>query len=106
MTKPVISVRTTRATSVIIVWRASFGAERYEVSYERAKGQQQNGHCRSQSHSGVLEVSTPTTRAYITGLEEYSSYYITVTARRGHQSLITSEQVTFMTRSTGTVYVQ
>ena len=89
------------STSVAIVWSTSFGVECYEVSYERATGQQQNGHCPSQSHSGVLKVSAPTTRVDITGLEEYSSYYITVTARRGHQSFVTSEQTILMTRSAG-----
>ena len=103
--QPSVTVDRIQATSVNINWSASFGADRYEILYERATGGQQEGHCPSQSHSGLVKVSAPTTSVTITGLEEFSTYRITVTARRGKHSFVDSETVSFMTSSAGTLYM-
>ena len=101
MSKPTITIRDTQAASVTLAW-SSFGADRYEISYERATGGQQEGHCPSQSHSGLVKVSAPTTSVTIAGLEEFSTYHITVTAKRGKHSFVDSETLSFITTSAGT----
>ena len=95
-------MRATQAASIALAW-SSFGADHYEILYERATRGQQEGHCPSQSHSGLVKVSAPTTSANITGLEEFSTYHITVTARRGKLSSLSSETTTFMTISAGII---
>ena len=100
VSKPTITMRATQAASVALAW-SSFGADRYEILYERATGGQQEGLCPSQSHSGLVKLSAPTTSANITGLEEFSTYHITVTARQGNFSSLNSETMQFMTISAG-----
>lgn len=99
MTVPVITVQRVGADEVVIGWSAAHGAEQYRVSYERAKGSAQRGHCPQQSPSSEF-VST-TTRATLSNMEEYSTYFVTVTATHGTDSSISSDRVAFMTLSAG-----
>ena len=81
----------------------TFGAEQYEVSYDGVTGQQQGDHCPEQLPSSGIHYSASTTKAVIPDLEEYSNYHITVTAKRGQESFVSSERVNVMTRSTGII---
>ena len=103
MSVPVIAVPVLRIepTMVEIQWSAIFGAEMYEVSYERLTGQEQSGHCPKQSQSATFQYSAGATQATLSGLEEYSNYHLTVTALRGQGSLVAKETLNFMTGSAG-----
>ena len=98
MQVPVVTVQGEWAE---LLWSAAHGAEQYRVTYERAEGDLQSGHCPQQSQSSVLVLDATTTRATISGLEEYSSYFVTVTATRGQESSVSSGKLYFMTLSAG-----
>ena len=102
MRAPVITISRIEATWVEIEWSATNGVEQYRVTYERVIGAQQRGHCPQQHDSAVLDFSSTTTHATLSELEEYSSYYVTVIAKRGEESFVSSQQISFMTRSAGT----
>ena len=101
MQVPVVTVQGIGAEWVELLWSAAHGAEQYRVTYERAGGDLQSGHCPQQSQSSVLVLDATTTRATISGLEEYSSYFVTVTATRGQDSSVSSGKLYFMTLSAG-----
>ena len=52
----------------------------YEISFERAIGDQQFGECPAYEHRGRVLVGGTTTTYTLTGLQEFSTYFITVTA--------------------------
>ena len=53
----------------------------YEISFERATGDQQLGDCPAYEHSRRVSAVAGTTTTYtLTGLQEFSTYFITVTA--------------------------
>ena len=78
---PVATPGTTTATSAIISWIQQSDANTYAISFERATGDQQLGDCPAYLHSGSVPAvgSTVTTRN-LTGLQEFSTYFITVMA--------------------------
>ena len=51
----------------------------YEISFQRATGNQQTGECSSFVHSDTIQVGGATTMHNLTGLQEFSTYLITVT---------------------------
>ena len=51
---PVTAVGRIEPTVVELEWTPIYGAEMYEVSYERATGQEQSGHCPKQSQSATF----------------------------------------------------
>ena len=52
----------------------------YEISFQRATGNQQTGECSSFIHSGNVSVGGTITMHNLTGLQEFSTYLITVAA--------------------------
>jgi len=52
----------------------------YEILFHRATGNQQLGDCTSFEHSGNVSVDGNITMYNVTGLQEFSTYIITVTA--------------------------
>ena len=71
----------TTPTSVVVSWNQQPSADTYEISFERATGSQQAGECPSFEHTGNVPDVTGTATMYtLTGLHEFSTYFITVTA--------------------------
>ena len=72
----------------------------YEILFERATGDQQLGECPAYEHRGRVLVAGTTTTHNLTGLQEFSTYFITVTAvnRAGRNE---SAPVTMITLTTG-----
>ena len=105
MSVPVTAVGRIEPTVVELEWTPIHGAEMYEVSYERATGQQQSGHCPKQSQSATFQYGAGVNQAILSGLEEYSNYHLTVTALRGQGSFVASETLNFMTRSAGIYFL-
>ena len=68
-------------TSAVISWNQQSKVDSYEISFERATGDQQLGDCPAYEHSGRVPALAGTTTTYtLTGLQEFSTYFITVTA--------------------------
>ena len=72
----------------------------YDVSFERATGDQQLGDCPAYEHRGRVLVAANTTTHILTGLQEFSTYFITVTAVNG-AGRNESAPVTMITLTTG-----
>ena len=72
----------------------------YEISFERATGDQQFGECPVYEHRGRVLVAANTTTHTLTGLQEFSTYFITVTAVNG-AGRNDSLPVTVITLTTG-----
>ena len=68
------------STSAVISWNQQAYVNIYEVSFERATGDQQFGDCPAYEHRGRVLVAGATTTHILTGLQEFSTYFITVTA--------------------------
>ena len=65
----------------------------YEISFQHATGNQQTGDCSSFIHNDNVSVGGTITMHNLTGLQEFSTYLITVTAvsvagRNGSSPLI------------------
>ena len=52
----------------------------YEISFQRAIGNQQLGDCMSFQHNGSVSVGANVTVYNLTGLQEFSTYFIIITA--------------------------
>ena len=68
--------------------------------YERTTGEQQFGDCPGYEHRGRVLVAGTTTTHILTGLQEFSTYFITVTAVNG-AGRNESAPVTMITLTTG-----
>ena len=72
---------TITSTSTMISWNQQRDADSYEISFQRATGNQQLGDCPAYQHNGsVPPVGATVTTSTLTGLQEFSTYFITVTA--------------------------
>ena len=75
---PIVSPGAATPTSVVISWNQQAKADSYEISFER---DQQLGDCPAYEHSGRVPALVGTTTTFtLTGLQEFSTYFITVTA--------------------------
>ena len=93
---PTVILEPTSSTEVSITWSYSFEVSRYEVLFERATTPaEQQGICLS-SHTDSVSVNGDVAEYTLTGLEEYSTYSINVTAviKNGLTSLPNIQQVT------------
>ena len=80
-TRPAVTTPgTATPTSVVLSWNQQALADSYELSFQRATGNQQFGDCSSFVHSGTIPVGGTITTYNLTGLQEFSTYFITVTA--------------------------
>ena len=90
-----------KSTSTMISWNQQQDADSYEISFQRATGNQQLGDCPAYQHSGsVPPVGATVTTHTLTGLQEFSTYFITVTAVNG-AGRNDSLPVTVITLTTG-----
>ena len=94
---PVLSGNSTTATSMSISW-TSLGSyvESYEVMWQRDT----SGEC-SDENEGSISLTGGSTSYDIVGLEEDSSYNITVTANNGAGGSTVSNTITTMTLEAG-----
>ena len=93
---PTVTLEPTSSTEVRITWVYPFEVSRYEVLFERATTPaEQQGICLS-SHTDSVSVNGDVAVYTLTGLEEYSTYSINVTAviKNGLTSLPSIQQVT------------
>ncbi len=67
------------STTIRIRWEGQRSVDRYRISYERVTGGQQ-ALCPDVSHTGMDTVGGGSTRYTVRNLQEYSTYFITVTA--------------------------
>ena len=98
VTAPVLSAGTSTATSISLSW-TSAGSE--AVSYEVMWETDDIGGCSSGSDMGSTTITDGSTSYDIMGLEEDSSYTITVTASNSAGSSEDSNTVTEMTLEAG-----
>ena len=82
-TAPTVTPGAATPTSVVVSWSQQAGVDSYEISFQRATGNQQRGECTSLEHSGNVSVDGSITMYNLTGLQEFSTYLITVTAVNG-----------------------
>ena len=70
--------------SIMITWTPQpmgHNANTYEILFERAVGDEQMGICKSETHRGSIRAQDGTLTEYLlTGLQEYSTYTVTITA--------------------------
>ena len=78
-TAPTVTPGAATPTSVVVSWSQQAGVDSYEISFQRATGNQQRGECTSLEHSGNVSVGGSITTHNLTGLHEFSTYLITVT---------------------------
>ena len=93
---PTATVEPRSPTEARITWVYPFEVSRYEVLFERATTPaEQQGICLS-SHTDSVSVNGDAAEYTLTGLEEYSTYTISVTAviKNGLTSLPSIQQVT------------
>ena len=64
----------------MVSWSQQGGVDSYEILFHRATANQQLGDCTSFEHSGNVSVDGNITMYNVTGLQEFSTYVITVTA--------------------------
>jgi len=80
-TRPAVTTPgTATPTSVVLSWNQQTLADSYEISFQRATGNQQFGDCSSFVHSGTIPVGGTITTYNLTGLQEFSTYFVTVNA--------------------------
>ena len=78
---PIVSPGAATPTSVVISWNQQAKVDSYEISFERATGDQQLGDCPAYEHSRRVSAVAGTTTTYtLTGLQEFSTYFIIITA--------------------------
>ena len=82
-TTPTITLGEVTSTSVVVSWSSQALVCSYEISFQRATGSEQHGDCTSFDHSGNVSVGGNITTHNLTGLQEFSTYFITVTAVNG-----------------------
>ena len=102
---PNVTVEPTSPTEARIIWIYPFEVSHYAVLFERATTlAEQQGICLS-SHTDSVSANGDTTEYTLTGLEEYSTYTINVTAviKNGLTSLLSIQQVT--TLQAGKIHV-
>ena len=99
--QPSLTVGTTTATSISLSW-TSAGSEvdSYEVMWQRDT----SGECPDEDEDGI-SLTDGSTSYDIMGLEEDSSYSITVTANNAAGSSAVSNTVTAMTLEAGEMIV-
>ena len=78
-TAPDVTPGVATPTSVVISWSQQASVDSYEISFQRATGNQQTGDCTSFIHSNTIPVGGTITMHNLTGLQEFSTYLITVT---------------------------
>jgi len=79
-TPPTVTRGAATPTSVVVFWSPEAGVGSYEISFQRATGNEQLGGCTSFDHSGNVTVGGNITTHNVTGLQEFSTYLIAVTA--------------------------
>jgi len=79
-TPPTVTLEVATPTSVVISWSQQASVDSYEISIQRATGNQQLGDCMSFQHNGSISVGGNVTVYNLTGLQEFSTYFIIVTA--------------------------
>ena len=96
--QPTISVDSTTATSIFLSWSVPSGSvvDSYEVMWQRDT----SGEC-SDEDEGSISLIGGSTSYDIMGLEEDSSYRITVTASNAADSSVVSDPITAMTLEAG-----
>jgi len=80
---PLVTLGEVTSTSVVVSWSSQTILCSYEISFQRATGDEQLGDCTSFHHSGNVSVGGNITTHNLTGLQEFSTYFITVTAVNG-----------------------
>ena len=87
------------STSAEISWNQQAYLNVYEISFERATGNQQFGECPAYEHRGRVLVGGTTTTHNLTDLQEFSTYFITVTAvnAAGRNESLPVTMITLMT---------
>ena len=79
-TTPLVTLGEVTSTSVVVSWSSQTVVCSYEISFQRATGNEQLGDCTSFDHSGNVSVGGNITMYNLTGLQEFSTYFITVMA--------------------------
>ena len=82
-TTPLVTLGEVTSTSVVVSWSLQALVCSFEISFQRATGNEQLGDCTSFDHSGNVSVGGNITTHNLTGLQEFSTYFITVTAVNG-----------------------
>jgi len=82
-TTPLVTPGEVTSTSVVVSLSSQTVVCSYEISFQRATGNEQLGDCTSFDHSGNVSVGGNITTHNLTGLQEFSTYLITVTAVNG-----------------------
>ena len=82
-TSSLVTLREATSTSVVVSWSLQALVCSYEISFQRATGDEQLGDCTSFDHNGNVSVGGNITTHNLTGLQEFSTYFITVTAVNG-----------------------
>ena len=80
LTTPLVTPGEVTSTSVVVSWSSQTVVCSYEISFQRATGNQQTRECSSFVHSDPIPVGGAITTHNLTGLQEFSTYFITVTA--------------------------
>ena len=100
-TPPIVTRGVATPTSVVISWSQQASVDGYEISFQRATGNQQMGDCSSFIHSDTISVDVTITTHNLTGLQEFSTYFITVTAVSNMRGRTGSNAFTVNTRRAG-----
>jgi len=82
-TSSLVTLGEATSTSVVVSWSSQTVVCSYEISFQRATGSEQHGDCTSFNHSDNVYVGGNITTHNLTGLQEFSTYLITVTAVNG-----------------------
>ena len=96
---PTVNVTSTTATSISLSWSVPSGSvvTSYEVMWQRDT----SGECPNEDEGRGTTITDGSTSHEIMGLEEDSSYSLTVTAANAAGSSAVSETVTAMTEEAG-----
>ena len=79
-TTPTITLGEVTSTSGVVSWSSHTVVGSSEISFQRATGNEQLGDCTSFNHSGNVSVGGNVMTLNLTDLQEFSTYFITVTA--------------------------
>ena len=85
----------------MVSWSQQASVDSYEISFQRATGNQQMGECSSFVHSDTIPVGGAITTHNLTGLQEFNTYLITVTAVSNTRGRAGSNTVTVNTQRAG-----
>ena len=104
----ITSVQVIASTSVKVSWSQQAGGgipDNYQVVYERATGVQQQGDCPHYVHGRTVTTGGSVLTYTLDGLEEFSTYLISVVAQNSAGRSNRSDMVAVITPEAGIVVV-